>query len=426
MVISNFFYDLSNITELNELIYKNNITDLNILNKHSSYFNKETYQVIRYNKDILSQNLIATYGLCRSIILNKNNRIISFSPPKSIPSEEFITKYKATDENIIAEEFIEGTMMNVFWNTEGDIWEISTRNNVGAETKFYQDGNNKTFRTMFLEALSECNLKLEDLTKELCYSFVLQHPENRIVVPFYKPQLYLIGAYFIIQGKTSDLLIVHPCIMSELKQSIVFKNTTIKFPEIYCIGNYSSLIEKYASMNTPYYIMGVVLYNLQTGERCKIRNPVYEQVRQLKGNQPKLQYQYLVLRQKNRVQEYLKYYPESKKFFSQFRDQLHLFTKTLLSNYISCFIKKEKSLLEYTEQYKIHMFQLHQLYLNEYREKKLFINLTIVINYINNLHPSQQMFSLNFPMRKRFIDIKTMEPIAENVNINNINNINNG
>jgi hypothetical protein len=264
------------------------------------------------------------------------------------------------------------------------------------------------------------NLKLDDLTKELCYSFVLQHPENRIVTPFYKPQLYLIGAYFIIQGNTSDLLIIHPCIMKDLKESVIWKNTTIKFPETYNLGNYSSLIEKYASMNTPYYIMGIVLHNIQTGERCKIRNPVYEQIRQLKGNQPKLQYQYLVLRQKNRVQEYLKYYPESKKYFSQFRDQLHLFTKTLLSNYISCFIKKEKSLLEYPEQYRSHMFQLHQLFLQEYREKKLFINLTVVVNYVNNLHPSQQMFSLNYPMRKRYIDFKTKEPMIdiENENLN--------
>ena len=305
MVISDFFYDLSNITELKDLIYKDNTTDLNILNKHSSYssINKQSYQVIRYNKNILNQTLIPTYGLCRSIILNKNNRIVSFSPPKSIPSDDFITNYKASDQNIIAEEFIEGTMINVFWDPDENNWEISTRNTVGAETKFYQDGFGKTFRTMFLEALEVSNLKLDDLTKELCYSFVLQHPENRIVIPFYKPQLYLVAAYFILQGKTSDLLIVHPCIMPKLKDSIVFKNTTINFPETYNLTSYSSLIEKYASMNTQYNIMGLVLHNLKTGDRCKIRNPVYEQVRQLKGNQPKLQYQYLVLRQENRVQE---------------------------------------------------------------------------------------------------------------------------
>ena len=46
-------------------------------------------------------------------------------------------------------------------------------------------------------------------------------------------------------------------------------------------------------MNTNYNTLGFVLINKVTGERAKIRNPVYEQVRQLRGNQPKLQFQYL-------------------------------------------------------------------------------------------------------------------------------------
>jgi hypothetical protein len=170
-------------------------------------------------------------------------------------------------------------------------------------------------------------------------------------------------------------------------------------------------------MNTPYNILGVVLNNLKTGERSKIRNPVYEQVRELKGNQPKLQYQYLVLRHEGRVNEYLTYYPETKKQFSQFRDQIHLFTKTLLSNYISCYIKKEKPFIDYPHQYRNHMFKLHQLFLNELREQKLFVNSTFVIKYVNSLHPSQQMFSLNYPMRKRNIDFNTCEPIEQSITL---------
>ena len=75
-----------------------------------------------------------------------------------------------------------------------------------------------------------------------------------------------------------------------------FTNTTIKFPLVYEEKTYSELIDKYASMNTDYNTLGLVLINKVTGERAKIRNPVYEQVRQLRGNQPKLQFQYLSLR----------------------------------------------------------------------------------------------------------------------------------
>jgi hypothetical protein len=181
-------------------------------------------------------------------------------------------------------------------------------------------------------------------------------------------------------------------------------NSTIMFPKIYQFDNYSELIEKYASMNTSYHVLGVVLYNKLTGERSKIRNPVYEQVRNLRGNQPKLQYQYLSLRKEGKVSDFLKFYPENKKEFSSFRDQVHLFTNTLFTNYVSCYIKKEKPLKEFIEQYRTHMYNVHQIFMNDLREKKLFVTNSVVIKYVNEMHPSLLMYCLNFHMRKRNVD----------------------
>jgi hypothetical protein len=312
--------------------------------------------------------------------------------------------YPDKNESLVAQEFIEGTMINVFWDPSIGLtggWEISTRNTVGATSSFFKGSHNKTFRDMFLEASSEEKLLLNQLNKSFCYSFVLQHPSNRIVVPFHKPALYLVAMYSIsiFEGSTY-------CQSIPLTD---FKNfnwgpATIKFPQVYEWTTYSQLIETYASMNTSYDVVGVVVYNNVTGERMKVRNPVYEQVRHLRGNQPKLQYQYLCLRKEGKVADFLKFYPENKKEFSTFRDQIHLFTNTLFSNYISCYIKKEKPLLEFSEQYRTHMFNIHKTYTDELREKKLFVNNTVVIKYVNNLHPSLLMYCLNFQMRKRNVD----------------------
>jgi hypothetical protein len=157
-------------------------------------------------------------------------------------------------------------------------------------------------------------------------------------------------------------------------------------------------------MNTSYDTLGVVIHNNKTGERTKIRNPVYEQVKQLRGNQPKLQYQYLCLRKEGKVGDFLNFFPEHKTEFSSFRDQIHLFTNTLYLNYISCYIKKEKPLIEFSDQYRTHMFNIHKHFLNELKEQKLYVNNTVVIKYVNNLHPSLLMFCLNFQMRKRSVD----------------------
>jgi len=389
-----------------------NILKLNKVECKTS--NNQKYKVIRYDKNFLSADLVPTYGLCRSVILNSNNDVLSIAPPKSIPTDDFIRRYPENAETIRAEEFVEGTMINVFWDQQIGLsgsWEISTRNTVGATSSFYKNVNAKTFRSMFLEAAKENNLLLENLNKMYSYSFVLQHPQNRIVVPFKKPNLYLVALYHINNADKNNIL-VYSVDINEVK-TYDWNGATIQFPQIYEFEKYSDLIEKYASMNTSYDKLGVVLYNTVTGERAKIRNPVYEQVRNLRGNQPKLQYQYLCLRKEGKVGDFLKFYPENKKEFSAFRDQLHLFTQTLFSNYILCYIKKEKPLIEFTEQYRTHMFNIHQHYLNDLREKKFFVTNTVVIKYVNNLHPSLLMYCLNYNMRKRNVDYIKVEAEAE-------------
>ena len=296
-------------------------------------------------------------------------------------------------------------MINVFWDDSIGLtggWEIATRNTMGATSSFYKGANTKTFRDMFLEAATENGLVMDNLEKELCYSFVLQHPENRIVVPFVRPRLYLVAVYSITNEPGNVYVTVHDS--QNYKDAFYALNTTVSFPEIYSFDKYADLIEQFGSMNTAYNIVGAVLHNKNTGERTKIRNPVYEQVRNLRGNQPKLQYQYLCLRKEGKVGDFLKYYPENKAEFSRFREQLHLFTNTIFSNYISCYIKKERPLIEFPEQYRTHMFNIHNKYLTELRESKQYVTKSVVINHINNLHPSLLMYCLNHQLRQRHND----------------------
>jgi hypothetical protein len=399
-------FNLSVLPDFNNLV-NGSITESKILKIQQiecRASNNQKYSVIRYLKEYMCLDMIPTYGLCRSVILNSVNNVVGFAPPKSIPSDTFMKMYPEKNEHLVAQEFIEGTMVNAFWDSSVGLaggWEISTRNTVGATSSFFKGASQKSFRDMFTEASSEINLCLELLNKEFCYSFVLQHPDNRIVVPFKKPNLYLVAVYNIKNIDGNIMVLSYP--MDELK-NYNWGVASIKFPKIYTWNTYSELIEKYASMNTTYDIMGAVVYNNLTGERMKIRNPVYEQVRSLRGNQPKLQYQYLSLRKEGKVSDFLKFYPENKKEFSAFRDQVHLFTSTLFANYMACYIKKEKPLKEFSEQYRTHMFNIHKIYMDDLREKKMFVTSTIVINYVNNLHPSLLMYCLNFQMRKRNVD----------------------
>jgi len=393
-------YYLSQAEEFNKLLFTDEqVTNLNKIECTTS--NNSKFKVIRYNKNILCYDNIPTYGIYRSVIVNSDNQLVCFSPPKSVNSDSFIKQYNTKTESLIAEEFIEGTMINVFWDSTVGAWEISTRNTIGAVSSFYKSPNSKTFRTMFFEAAINNNLDLNSLHENFCYSFVLQHPENRIVVPFKSPQLYLISMYSLDNTNPNGIRAY------SVDRSMFFnlyKGSTVKTPTIYNWDTYTDLINKYASMNTSYDILGVVIHNTETGERTKIRNPVYEEVRQLRGNQSKLQYQYLSLRKEGRVADFLKYFPENKNDFSSFRDKVHLFTNTLYANYVSCYIKKEKPLIDFSQQYRTHMFNIHKHYLEDLKEKKMYVTNTVVIKYVNNIHPSLLMFCLNFHMRKRNVD----------------------
>lgn len=386
------------------------------------------YSIVYYEKDLLPVELIPTYGIFRSIILKDShtNEVVCFSPPKCIPSETFMREYPISSgsgsgsgihTSLVAEEFVEGTMINVFWDVE---WKIATKKTIGAESVFFKknNGKNKHFRQMFFEALDFCGLpSLDVLDKDICYSFVMQHPENRIVVPFLKPALYLVAAYKIYNVHDSDdsddaaeylsEVVVQPQSRCEVLKTIANKTShamtmTIQTPKQYSSWtNYSELIDQFASANTPYHIMGVVVRHSETGQRMKFRNPTYEEVRRLRGNHPKLQYQYLCLRREGAVSAFLAWYPEYRKECSAFRDQIHFFTSALHANYVSCFIRKEKPLHFFSNQFLPHLKALHKMYLTELREQNTGMHHSNVVDYVNQLHPTFLMYSLNFSLRKR-------------------------
>jgi len=373
--------------------------------------NMKNYSIISYNKKELNINNIPTYGLCRSVISNSENKVVCYSPPKSIDYNVFVEKYPCVNEDIVCQEFIEGTMVNVFWDTVAGLWEISTKNTVGATSKFYKKLESKSFRQMFFDALRDSGLSLDILDVNYCYSFVLQHPENRIVVPFNKSSLYLVAIYSINyetklnedKSNRTDIIVYAHDIYDSRAQSF-FSRTTICFPKFYTVDSYSSLIDKYASQTTPYTTVGIVFYNKKTGERAKVRNPNYENVRQLRGNHPKLQFNYLTLRHDGKVTDFLNIFPEHKSEFMKFRDQIHAFTHTLFQNYVNCYIKKEKPLGDYGEQYKTHMFNIHNIYKTELKEKKMIVNNRVVIDYVNKLAPAILMSCLNYEFRKPSAD----------------------
>ena len=226
--------------------------------------------------------------------------------------------------------------------------------------------------------------------------------ENRIVIPIINNALFLINMY-------------------EFKDSVVYCKNINEFklenskilllkPMDGTIANsFNELIRIVNEGDMDYKVLGYVYYNKNDGSRIKIRNPNYETVRHLKGNTPKIQFQYYYLRQNDKVKDFLKYYPEYANTFSKLRNDLHIWTNKLYNNYVKVFILKEKQLKFSPYEYKPHLYQLHKEYINELMEQKKYVTKGYVINYVNNLPPQRLMYSVNYKLKQQYVDSQIAE-----------------
>ena len=394
------------------------------------------YSIIKYDKQAfgLVQEDYETIGLLRSVVVDDTGRIVAYSPPKCLSITEQREK-SFNDNNIMtapsdsttnewcAEEFVEGTMINMFYSEKGGAWEIATKSTVGGNVVFYAPKNPKdtveirdkdTFRNMFFETCAKLGFKYEELPKEFMYTFVLQHPKNRIVLPITEAKIYIIGLYSI-NNDTLDITQLSTAGFVEKYGAGVILRPKQLFADNYSVEGFK---KEYASMNSSYNTMGVVFCNMVTGDRMKVRNPTYEMVKNLKGGEQKLQLQYLTLRHGGRVADYLKTYPEYKGDFAVFRGQLHGFTRSLHQNYLDCFVFKKRVFSEFPQQYKKFMSGLHKKYLEELREIKGSVTFSYVVEFVNTQNPMFLMYSLNYVVREHKKTVERMDESVMEVDLN--------
>ena len=248
----------------------------------------------------------------------------------------------------------------------------------------------------------------------------LQHPENRIVLPIKESRIILTNVFKFENTNDKNIVKVDwdeffrvESILEEITKTrctpLIINFLADGYEDV---KDWQSLIDFYSSDNLDYRVQGVIAYNGM--QRTKFRSKNYERVKHLKGNSPKIQYQYLNLRQTNKVKEFLYYYPECRKEFSKLRSQLHGWTNQLYQNYISCYIKKQKPLKEFPYNFKTHMFNLHKLYIDELKPEGSYISKKVVVNYVNKLPPPKVMYSINYIYNKHNCDTEKATKIYKN------------
>ena len=102
--------DLSEYANINQVINDAEYAKI----KNLKVYEKNGLYLIKYKKKFITEENVNTLGLFRSIITD-GNRILSIAPPKSLSLNVFKNKYEY--KNCELQEYQEGTMINVFFNT---------------------------------------------------------------------------------------------------------------------------------------------------------------------------------------------------------------------------------------------------------------------------------------------------------------------
>ena len=287
------------------------------------------------------------YGLFRSVIYRNDNTPVCFSPPKSIPFTFTIPL-----EQCIIEEFVEGTMINVFYDTK---WIISTKSKVGAECTF---DSPLTFADMFYECINNTP-QWEQLDTRYTYSFVMQHTANRIVTVITENKLILVAMYEIIDNLVYE------------------KEVPFLAPQRFTFSSYDELIRKAQEMTCK----GLVVKS--NGYRWKVRNIEHENIEKIKGSS--FQYHYLCIRSKpDVVAIYFNHFPENSLQAEHMEYKIKSCAVMLFSSYKECFIAKKNKLNTYL--CSSYLYELHGIYL---RQRPYPLQQTQVLNYVNSLTPAR-------------------------------------
>jgi len=364
----------------------------------TSSIEKGGYKMVTYKKNTVSDETITTAGLFRSVIFNSNNQLVCFAPPKAMTYEKFKAEHPLYYVNV--EEFIDGTMINMFWDNTmdseysdessiiGDGWHITTRKNIGADNRFYRYSNNCTqrnFGELFRETFANTGIDVEKLDKSDCYSFVMRHPENRVVSYVKEPELYLTDA-FLLENSSDAHYKVTPAYHSSCRGMPAFFNSKVKFPHGFRADNYEQL-ERMVDGHSPdgSLTKGYMLHCKWTHSRTKIVPEEYNFVKELRGNFADLRLLFLTLHRQGRVQEYLHYYPENYPLFAEYAHLLDDYIHCMFMLYRDCFISKTKPLAEYPANYRTHMYKLHGIYKRYYQPIRGHIRHSDVVDYVNDI-----------------------------------------
>ena len=344
---------------------------------------EQPFALIRYVKG-KSNFSLPHVGAFRSVVWDVLKNVpVSVAPVKSETGESMPPT--SSTEGFKIERFIDGVMICGFYDQYNKVWRFHTRSTLNANCRFYSQ--TKSFRTLFEEAVSTSmswSDFLATLNPDTQYTWVLQHPENRIVVNVTTPtvvcvqkQTYVSGTLVAVTDQPTyfDVAKVPVASWSELSAKLQLENAQFK-----------------------HNFQGYVVKN-GLNFRWKVRGEAYNRVRKLRGNSARRDFLWLSLWRNGTLRDYLTLYPEERGAANAIVDRWKTISRTVYNLYTDVFKARSLQKGQIPPKYRPFVFGLHNLYINELKPQSKTVDWQTALQYMNTRDTAQALYAINWEVR---------------------------
>lgn len=351
----------------------------------------EDLAVIRYVKGVSNMTL-SHVGAFRSVVWDmKRHTPVSVTPFKSEQGES-----APGVEGVTVEEFADGVLIGQFWDTKTESWRVHTRSTLDARCRYF---SKRPFHSLFYEALHTVVPSLEVLDTSVCYSWVLSHPENRIVCEVSKPTVTLVGQYRVAEDAS----------FVEVPREETPAALASTLPKVY------GTLDMMAAMNGTLKSQGIVMKVAnQPMKRWKMRSQLYKTVRLMRGNSARLDFLWMDMWSRGTLADYLRFYPEERTAINSLLNRWKAITQDVFKIYTDVFKARTADKTSIPAKYKPLVYGIHNMYMNVLKPQGgRSVTWADVVKHMNGLDTAQKIFVLNWDLRQeRAVDTVPMEPAA--------------
>jgi len=356
------------------------------------------YQICNYDKDYICFDEAKDITQYRSVVKSHpEGQLLSFSLPRKSTLKVVTQNILHVRPPLFINEFIEGPMIQLFYDHRYSLWEIATKNAVGGHYPLSSENPTSTtrkydsyIRTLFCKAFAS-----DSLQRIPCLDYFSKNHSYHFVFKMDILQLYVVGVYEI-KSDDNRAIYIPP---SKYTQWESFQNIPLYFPTVYDMPNHidENTLEEFC---IEHGLDGAVIHNTRNASHYVFKSRRLTEKHATSHIDSAMFYRFLSVKQANLETPYLEKHVEHKKMFRKFHTLYHNTVTSIYEHYCAFYIRKTVDSMP--SKYKYYIEELHRRYYLSSLAKKQRKSITkrLVYDYFATLSPSQQLYACFYEQRE--------------------------